>query len=183
MSKPIGHCGTQQRRSVGPCETCSTCRSRSPSFGVLVRPSRTGDGSCSIASKAAYQAVLEEYFHVLVESLGLSGATPAKVIEGVAEAVRGALGIRPAAVGVDEFRIDGEQPGLHMVTNRRLRSRFAMPFADARPENPGTTGASGEGEVTRMEKVRDAFNSPFWPFVLVSTSVGQEGLDFHRTVT
>lgn len=27
--------------------------------------------------------------------------------------------------------------------------------------------------------VRDAFNSPFWPFVLVSTSVGQEGLDFH----
>ena len=27
--------------------------------------------------------------------------------------------------------------------------------------------------------VRAAFNSPFWPFVLVSTSVGQEGLDFH----
>ena len=24
-----------------------------------------------------------------------------------------------------------------------------------------------------------AFNSPFWPFVLASTSVGQEGLDFH----
>ena len=23
------------------------------------------------------------------------------------------------------------------------------------------------------------FNSPFWPFVLASTSVGQEGLDFH----
>jgi superfamily II DNA/RNA helicase len=28
--------------------------------------------------------------------------------------------------------------------------------------------------------VRAAFNSPFWPFVLVSTSVGQEGLDFHH---
>jgi ERCC4-related helicase len=25
-----------------------------------------------------------------------------------------------------------------------------------------------------------AFNSPFWPFVLASTSVGQEGLDFHH---
>ncbi len=26
----------------------------------------------------------------------------------------------------------------------------------------------------------NAFNSPFWPFVLASTSIGQEGLDFHR---
>ena len=25
----------------------------------------------------------------------------------------------------------------------------------------------------------EAFNSPFWPFVLATTSVGQEGLDFH----
>ena len=27
--------------------------------------------------------------------------------------------------------------------------------------------------------MRDAFNSPFRPFVLASTSIGQEGLDFH----
>src|SRR5699024_10695039 len=27
--------------------------------------------------------------------------------------------------------------------------------------------------------VRESFNSPFWPFVLASTSVGQEGLDFN----
>ena len=27
--------------------------------------------------------------------------------------------------------------------------------------------------------MRKAFNSPFWPFVLATTSVGQEGLDFH----
>jgi hypothetical protein len=25
-----------------------------------------------------------------------------------------------------------------------------------------------------------AFNSPFWPFVLATTSIGQEGLDFHQ---
>lgn len=39
------------------------------------------------------------------------------------------------------------------------------------------------GKVDEMTQsrssVREAFNSPFWPFVLVSTSVGQEGLDFH----
>ena len=31
----------------------------------------------------------------------------------------------------------------------------------------------------RRSEVREAFNSPFWPFVLATTSVGQEGLDFH----
>jgi hypothetical protein len=37
----------------------------------------------------------------------------------------------------------------------------------------------------RPDEVRRAFNSPFWPHVLVTTSIGQEGLDFHpwcRTV-
>ena len=28
--------------------------------------------------------------------------------------------------------------------------------------------------------MRAAFNSPFWPLVLVTSSVGQEGLDFHQ---
>jgi hypothetical protein len=37
----------------------------------------------------------------------------------------------------------------------------------------------GGGEPTRADHVRSAFNSPFWPFVLATTSVGQEGLDFH----
>jgi len=31
----------------------------------------------------------------------------------------------------------------------------------------------------RMGVVGHAFNSPFWPFVMATTSVGQEGLDFH----
>jgi hypothetical protein len=31
----------------------------------------------------------------------------------------------------------------------------------------------------RKSAVRQAFNSPFWPFVLATTSVGQEGLDSH----
>ena len=32
----------------------------------------------------------------------------------------------------------------------------------------------------RASQVREAFNSPFWPFALATTSVGQEGLDFHH---
>jgi hypothetical protein len=49
--------------------------------------------------------------------------------------------------------------------------RFALRFG----ERKGEDGAAG----ARQEIVRKAFNSPFWPFVLCSTSVGQEGLDFH----
>ena len=30
-----------------------------------------------------------------------------------------------------------------------------------------------------LDDIRSSFNSPFWPFVLGTTSVGQEGLDFH----
>jgi hypothetical protein len=54
-----------------------------------------------------------------------------------------------------------------------------MRFGDERSEDETglDTGASG---ATRKERVRAAFNSPFWPFVLVSTSLGQEGLDFHH---
>ncbi len=39
--------------------------------------------------------------------------------------------------------------------------------------------ATGDSESVRAPEVRNAFNSPFWPFVLASTSVGQEGIDFH----
>lgn len=48
---------------------------------------------------------------------------------------------------------------------------FALPFGEY---------ATDTKEAGRKKDVREAFNSPFWPFVLATTSVGQEGLDFHR---
>jgi hypothetical protein len=36
-----------------------------------------------------------------------------------------------------------------------------------------------EVEILKEALVRDAFNSPFGPFVLATTSIGQEGPDFH----
>jgi len=35
------------------------------------------------------------------------------------------------------------------------------------------------GNVARADAVREAFNSPFRPFILASTTIEQEGLDFH----
>ena len=54
---------------------------------------------------------------------------------------------------------------------RRLRNHFAMRFGVQERDDGKAGGREGQ--------VRQAFNSPFWPFVLASTSVGQEGLDFH----
>jgi hypothetical protein len=56
-----------------------------------------------------------------------------------------------------------------------LRCHAAMPFADAKTEKT-TTGLEGK---IRTDELRRAFNSPFFPHVLATTSLGQEGLDFH----
>ena len=61
-----------------------------------------------------------------------------------------------------------------------MRIRFAMRFGDDRSDEEAPLAFDGAPPGTRKERVRAAFNSPFWPFVLVSTSVGQEGLDFHH---
>ena len=52
----------------------------------------------------------------------------------------------------------------------RLRVHFAAGYFDAK---------SSDKTIQRVNNVRNAFNSPFRPFVLATTSVGQEGLDFH----
>ena len=53
---------------------------------------------------------------------------------------------------------------------RRMRTHFATTFEK---------GTEEDERSNRRVSVRNAFNSPFWPFVLATTSVGQEGLDFH----
>ncbi len=58
------------------------------------------------------------------------------------------------------------------VTTRKMRCRFALQFTDVR-------GDDGKVE-THRDQVRSVFNSPFQPFVLATTSIGQEGLDFHQ---
>src|SRR4030095_3371733 len=57
------------------------------------------------------------------------------------------------------------------IDGKRMRVRFAARYG---------TNQNDEGERgMRQDDVRASFNALFWPFVLCSTSVGQEGLDFH----
>ncbi len=56
----------------------------------------------------------------------------------------------------------------------RVRCHAAVPFGGNEYDEDG----SGS-KPSRSDELRVAFNSPFRPFLLATTSVGQEGLDFH----
>lgn len=116
------------------------------------------------------QAVLDEYVHVLRESLGLSDRDPHAVVRGIAEAAAEALSIRTALLRVDEPVVKATDSKVVWVP-LSVRCRFALRLADVQDDRENT--------VARAGTVRQAFNSPFRPFVLASTSIGQEGLDFH----
>ena len=62
-----------------------------------------------------------------------------------------------------------------------MRCHVAMPFVEGRAAYAHEPGATESTEVPRIrtDELRKAFNTPFWPYVLATTSVGQEGLDFH----
>lgn len=117
------------------------------------------------------QAVLDEYAHVLRDSLGVSRQPPAEASNLIAEEMIRAIGLRSASVGVDDVRVNRKTSTL-TIHGQRMRARFAARFGQQQSED--------DNDGTRADQVRAAFNSPFWPFVLASTSVGQEGLDFHH---
>lgn len=116
------------------------------------------------------QAVLDEHVHVLRDWLGfvtLDDERRPDAAGKIAERLADALGVRTSSLRVD---LPSRVNRTVALEERRMRTRFAVAF--------GTQRLEGGGE-NRVEAVSAAFNSPFWPFVLTSTSVGQEGLDFH----
>lgn len=115
------------------------------------------------------QAVLDEYAHQLRESLGLADHKDDEIIHGVAGAMAEALSLRTAPVAADDIGVS--RGGKLRFRRFRFRTRYALRFGDVRDDQDQTLARAGT--------VRSAFNSPFRPFILASTSVGQEGLDFH----
>ncbi|HLW61181.1 MAG TPA: helicase-related protein [bacterium] len=116
------------------------------------------------------QATLDEFAHMLREMLGLFDKKPDEVSAAVSGAMDFALGLRASTTRVDEIVVNNDSHAI-AIEDQGMRARFAMRFGD--------DDADGGAEVTRKDQVRAAFNSPFWPFVVATTSIGQEGLDFH----
>lgn len=106
------------------------------------------------------QAVMDEYLHHFRSSWGPDPLTDETILQ-LAGQVRDAISMRPAPYTA----FDPLQPREPI----RFSARFALRYGNKQ---------QNEGDV-RQPAVRNAFNSPFWPFVLASTSVGQEGIDLH----
>lgn len=97
------------------------------------------------------QAVLDEYAHM----------TQTKMLGHT---------VTEAIIGTSNLSIDTTD-SLGMEEKKQLmRCHFAIPFIDK---------TVTDKSVARTTNIRKAFNSPFRPFLLSTTSIGQEGLDFH----
>lgn len=107
------------------------------------------------------QAMLDEYLFHLADAEGLSDLDDEKLFL-LAQRAASAMSLRTATyTGFNPA--DPDSP-------IRFSARFALRYGSSRKSDESTA---------RLGEVRQAFNSPFWPFVLASTSVGQEGIDFH----
>ncbi len=98
------------------------------------------------------QAVMDEFAHVLNTS---GECLKNDMIASVADTV---------SLPIDV------QEGFPGKKKAVMRSHFAVGYYNAKVS---------DDTVARVDRMRKAFNSPFRPFVLSTTSIGQEGLDFH----
>ncbi len=131
------------------------------------RGTRDGDGYRREIQAAILdgnlESVLDEHLWI---TRTLRGSSPLEA----ARALENALSLRTSSF---VFHGLGGTPDL------RLRAHAALPFtAEVRHHRAGKAD-TGRSASARQDELRGAFNSPFWPHVLASTSVGQEGLDFH----
>ena len=115
-----------------------------------------------------FQAMFDEYLHLVREGVSFSDETSR---DGkVQNTMLNDLRIHTASYEVDTFssfrsRINGDRK------RNLMRAHYAVGFV---------TDGDDAKKADRKNSIRGAFNSPLRPFVLASTSIGQEGLDFHN---
>lgn len=98
------------------------------------------------------QSVIDEYIHMIDET--------GSDIHGIVDTIYNSfVGISPI-----EYMVYGKD------IKRRLRTHYSLAYTNKKVD---------EKNVSHAINVRQAFNSPFHPFILTTTSIGQEGLDFH----
>lgn len=111
-----------------------------------------------------FQSMLDEYFHLIKEGETIDDKRHQQILD--------ALTLHTASPEVESFVefkaiINGEKSS----RERKMRSNYAVAF--------GQTRGEAEGIINRKDSIQGSFNSPMRPFVLATTSIGQEGLDFH----
>jgi len=117
------------------------------------------------------EAVLDEHLWIIHKLHGLEGAR-------LAHELRTGLSLRTTPFKLHTPEKDLRQGESDNGQEFTLRCHVAMPFTEARLVSVREDGSEEELGL-RSDELRKSFNTPFWPYVLTTTSVGQEGLDFH----
>lgn len=120
--------------------------------------------------EGCFQAVFDEWAHMVSEDNRLSSDEPDR--KKLFDLLASYINIRSAPIQIDSY--EHFRSRIHMDKGEQkkmsMRTHFAAGFYKTKNEDKA---------VSRKNALRHAFNSPFYPFVLATTSVGQEGLDFH----
>ncbi len=113
------------------------------------------------------QAVFDEYAHLVSNGIDHDEALIYQMHRQMMEA----MDIRTTLYNVDTYNSFQRRAYGQKDRPTNIRTHFAVAF---------TKGEGKETDKDRKKTIRNAFNSPFRPFVLATTSIGQEGLDFHN---
>ena len=120
------------------------------------------DGVLNYCFQCQIQAMLDEWLYLLNGDFGSSDH------EKFIKSIHKVIGL-PAGHPAVQEPPNGSHP---------IRRHIVQSFTnDKRREDPEKGGSI---KPILRDQIRLSFNSPFWPFALVTTSIGQEGLDFHR---
>lgn len=136
----------------------------SPEAVLLIKQLDSGEDHwravLEYCARGCLQAVLDEYLYHLWGNEGNEKLTDEGLLA-LATTIQQVLTLPPGPYKAFDPHDHANPIG--------MSGRFALRYP----------GKFDEGGAERVREVREAFNSPFWPFVRASTSSGQEGIDFH----
>ena len=118
----------------------------------------------------SFQAMFDEYFHMVADEQGVCESQASRTSQTL-NAMTETLKFRSASYMADTYSAFAARMQGKKEKSSRIRTHFAVCFNSEKNENENATA--------RKDSIRAAFNSPLRPFILATTSIGQEGLDFH----
>jgi hypothetical protein len=112
-----------------------------------------------------FQSMLDEYANALIDHNGYWDFTSEEKLKCLVLDISNNIGLRTVSVAAHTFQSFSKEEA-----PKHFRCHYAVSLNQSQVS---------EKDYIRSDSVRTAFNSPFRPFILATTSIGQEGLDFH----